>query len=147
MVRRHRPLPGQSEICRRDVLQQERRQSCVVDVRTRKERQIQPRTGGLFPAWAPDGKWIAFSGLNVNGTLDTIHLMHPDGTGIVDLGPMGECATWSPDSSRLMYCSLPGDGNWAFWVMNADGSERSQLTNGVIPMPPATQIWSLPPSR
>jgi hypothetical protein len=27
----------------------------VVNVRTRRERQIQPRTGGLFPAWSPDG--------------------------------------------------------------------------------------------
>jgi WD40-like Beta Propeller Repeat len=26
----------------------------VVDARTRRERQIQPRTGGLFPAWSPD---------------------------------------------------------------------------------------------
>ena len=36
----------------------------VVDTTTLRERQIQPRTGGLFPAWAPNGKRIAFTGLN-----------------------------------------------------------------------------------
>jgi Tol biopolymer transport system component len=102
----------------------------VVDVRTRRERQIQPRTGGLFPAWSPDGRKIAFSGLpRGGGRLDTIHLMNPDGGQLVDLGAPGECATWSPDSSKLMYCSHPGNGNWAVWAMNADGSNRRQLTH------------------
>jgi Tol biopolymer transport system component len=102
----------------------------VVNVRTRRERQIQPRTGGLFPAWSPNGRKIAFSGLpRSGGPFDTIHLMNPDGTHIVDLGPPGECASWSPDSSKLMYCSHPGNGNWAVWVMNTDGSDRRQLTH------------------
>ena len=102
----------------------------VVTVRTRRERQIQPRTGGLFPAWSPDGKKIAFSGLpRRGGALDTIHLMNSDGSSPVDLGAPGECATWSPDSSKIMYCSHHGDGNWAVWVMNADGSNRHQLTH------------------
>jgi Tol biopolymer transport system component len=35
----------------------------VVSIRTRRERQIQPPTGGLFPAWSPNGNKIAFSGL------------------------------------------------------------------------------------
>jgi Tol biopolymer transport system component len=109
----------------------------VVNIRTRRERQIQPRTGGLFPAWSPDGSKIAFSGLaRTGGPLDTIHLMNPDGSGVVDIGPPGECATWSPDSSKLMYCSHPGDGNWAVWVISADGSNRRQLTHPTL-IPPA----------
>jgi Tol biopolymer transport system component len=109
----------------------------VVDVRTRRERQIQPHTGGLFPAWSPDGRRIAFSGVRYEGsTQDTIQLMNPDGSDLVDLGAPGECATWSPDSSRIAYCSHPGDGNWAVWVMDADGGNRRQLTHPRL-IPPA----------
>jgi TolB protein len=109
----------------------------VVNVRTRREHQIQPRTGGLFPAWAPDGRKIAFSGLaSDGGARDTIQLMDPDGSEVVDLGAPGECATWSPDSSKLMYCSHPGDGNWAVWTMDADGGNRRHLTYPTL-APPA----------
>ena len=69
----------------------------IVDVRTRRQRQIQPYTGGLFPAWSPDGQAIAFSGLHAGTRVDTIQLMRPDGGGVVDLGMRGEVATWSPD--------------------------------------------------
>ena len=109
----------------------------VVNVRTRRERQIQPHTGGLFPAWSPDGRRIAFSGVSYEGSpRDTIQLMNPDGSGLVDLGAPGECATWSPDSSRLMYCSHPGDGDWAVWTMDADGTYRRQMTFPKL-IPPA----------
>jgi Tol biopolymer transport system component len=105
----------------------------VVDTHTGREREIQPRTGGLFPAWSPDGRRIAFSGVPRRGaTLDTIHLMKPDGSDVVDLGAPGECATWSPDGSKLAFCSHHGDGNWAIWVINRDGTGLRQLTHPTL---------------
>ena len=109
----------------------------VVSVGSRAERPIQPRTGGLFPAWSPDGGRIAFSGLAADGRpVDTVHLMTPAGGHIVDLGPMGECSAWSPDGSAIAYCSHSGDGNWAVWTVRRDGTNRRQLTHPKL-IPPA----------
>jgi hypothetical protein len=53
-----------------------------------------------------------------------------DGTHLHDTGVVGgECAEWSPDSSRLAYCHHPGDGDFDVWAMNADGSDQRQLTH------------------
>ncbi len=109
----------------------------VVDARTRRQRQIQPRTGGLFPAWSPDGAAIAFSGLRFDGaSVDTIQLMRPDGSGVADLGMPGEVATWSPDGKTIAFASHSGDGNWAVWTMRRDGGDPRQLTHPLL-RPPA----------
>lgn len=34
-----------------------------------------------------------------------------------------------PTAQKIMYCSDTGDGNWAVWLMNADGSNRRKLTH------------------
>jgi Tol biopolymer transport system component len=98
------------------------------------ERQLTPpardrrASGGLFPAWSPRGDVIAFS----NGY--GINLIRSDGTHLKRLGIGGECATWSPNGARIMFCSNSanrgeGDDNWDVWVMNADGSDVHALTD------------------
>ena len=103
------------------------------------ELQIQPRTGGLFPAWAPNGKKIAYTGLKPGG--DGIFLMNPDGSKKQDLhtkSVAAEGAVWSPDSTKIAYGAHDGDGNWAVWIMNADGSGQTQLTHPQLVEPPGT---------
>jgi TolB protein len=109
----------------------------VVDVRTRRERQIQPRTGGLFPAWSPNGRWIAMTALTSTGE-ESIVVKKPDGTLVrtIDLQTQaGECSTWSPDSTKIAFSAHDGDGNWALWTMNADGTDQRQLTHPKLVQP------------
>jgi TolB protein len=98
------------------------------------ERQLTPArgaaAGGLFPAWSPDGRWIAYS----NGA--GINLVCPDGSGRRPLGVAGECSVWSPDGSELMFCSNGinrGEGvdNWDVFVMDADGTHVRRLTSNL----------------
>jgi Tol biopolymer transport system component len=113
----------------------------IVNVDGSGEHQLYPpdanTVGGLFPSWGSNNL-IAFSGLPASGTGETIYTIHPDGTGLNDLGhPEGgiaEIAKWSPDSSKIAFESHQGDGRWEIWVMNADGSDKKQLTfNTKIP--------------
>src|SRR6266545_184447 len=118
------------------------------------ERQLYPPNaqtiGGLFPDWSPDGKWIAFSGLRADGS-ETIYRINPDGSGLTDLGApngSGECAEWSPDATKILVCSQPGNGAWQVWVMDADGSHQKQLTDAPPGRPGGmggsmAAIWSL----
>lgn len=110
----------------------------VVDIATRRERQIQPPFGGLFPAWSPNGKLIALSSLAQRNFADTIFVLDPVGKHLRDLGVPGECATWSPDSREIAYCSHNGDGNWAIWTIDASGGNARQLTHPTPVSPPGS---------
>lgn len=121
----------------------------VVDVANRRVTGIQPPQGGLFPDWSPLGNLILLS--TVDGGLhafddgrhpaDTVHTIRPDGSGLTTLiHRIGECGEWSPDGTRILFCSHPGNGDFETWVMNADGSHARQLTSS--PGKNQGAIWS-----
>lgn len=107
----------------------------IVNIDGSGERQLYPpdadTVGGLFPSWGSNNL-IVFSGLPANETGETLYTIRPDGTTLYDLGhPEGapaEGAVWSPDSSKIAFGSHQGDGRWEIWIMNADGSDKKQLT-------------------
>ena len=78
---------------------------------------------GTEPAWAPDGRHIAFADPFPSGNWD-IYLMAPDGSGVVNLthhpGFDGG-AIWSPDSKHIAFRS-DRSGDMGLFVMNADGA-------------------------
>ena len=88
------------------------------------------------PTWSPDGTRIAF---DLNGD---VHVMNADGTGAVNLtgGSFGTDAgpTWSPDGSKIAFSSTRS-ADYGIYVMDADGSDVTPITNVALDTDPA---WS-----
>ncbi|WP_439676765.1 hypothetical protein [Embleya sp. MST-111070] len=88
-------------------------------------------TNANSPAWSPDGTRIAFT---LSGNIFTVH---PDGTGTTQLttnppGTLAGAPNWSPDSTRIAYNQRAGMGAGQVYVMNADGTGQTNISNDAI---------------
>jgi Tol biopolymer transport system component len=106
----------------------------------------------FYQAWSPDGNKIAFASqgalddsdaLNTNSTFN-IWVAKADGSGaatpltmLTALGALSFQPVWSPDGTKIAFASLrafDGSNNpntnliQNIWVMNADGSQPTPLT-------------------
>jgi len=96
----------------------------------------QDRTG----SWSPDGSKIAFySDRDGNGE---IYVMNADGTGQTRLtynAAYDDGAVWSPDGTKIAFSTdrdggcCPTPQHHEIYVMNADGSGQTNLTNNSEP--------------
>jgi Tol biopolymer transport system component len=81
-------------------------------------------------SWSPDGNKIAI-GLREAHSVYHIALIHPDGTGlttITDGEVIDRYPQYSPDGNKIAFLSNKS-GNWDIWVVNADGTNRTQITD------------------
>jgi hypothetical protein len=85
---------------------------------------------GSYGVWSPDGSRIAFQSFANDGL--QIWVMHPDGTGLLRLGP-GAGPSWSPDGGRIVFA------NGGLKTMRVDGSDVQPLTDDASDGSPA---WS-----
>ena len=90
--------------------------------------QLTQGRGYFYPSWSPDGKQIAFVGLN--GSDDRIFIMNSDGTNLSELTPgtFYGGLSWAPDGSRLAYIRHNEDNYVAVAIIHIDSKEVQLLT-------------------
>ncbi|HEX8118922.1 MAG TPA: hypothetical protein VF521_16710, partial [Pyrinomonadaceae bacterium] len=89
-------------------------------------------------AWSPDGTRLAFVRYDFENQVSSLGTVAADGSGLALLtsvpGELIESYVWSPDGSRFVFRARPYSTNdlniGDVFVMNADGTGRTNLTNG-----------------
>jgi len=116
----------------------ERRHIWIVDARSGKTRQITDHKifDEGFPAWSPDGKWVAFTSNHspdpdLKPEADDLFIMPAAGGDARLLStPFGvkSMPSFSPDGKWIAYYGSEGEGmdykNQGLWIVPTDGSAR-----------------------
>ena len=88
--------------------------------------------------WSPDGNWVLYGEIDAPNAPTWI--ARPDGSDPRQLTGRGApvpgcCATWSPDSTRLLFKrTVPGGSD--LWTMDLSGNLLDQITND-----PGAYVW------
>ena len=90
---------------------------------------------GGYAAWSPDGKRIAFYVYHDGGKTWSIHIINRDGTNKKRLtyvkNKWDSAPSWSPDGKKIAFAREYKDSKGVFqaeiWMMNADGSNQTQI--------------------
>jgi len=105
----------------------------IIDSEGRNERVLASERGDCRPAWSPDSRSVAFVSVRSDGKGD-IWTVGPEGEKLrrvtTDATVYDYHPAWSPDGRQIVFASGPDKKHYKLFVMDADGSNRRQLTVG-----------------
>lgn len=94
-------------------------------------KQLTGSGENYYPKYSPGGKRIAYQ--HHQGIKSSIYIINSDGSNNLMLArDWASGVAWSPDGKKLVYVfanhyyDVPGNGQ--LWIMNANGSQKWQLT-------------------
>jgi Tol biopolymer transport system component len=98
-------------------------------------------TEGVSPSWSPDGNYIVFSRYPYSTSeISILYRIKPDGTDLIQLTKNKlyyVSPSWSPDGRSIIFTDLHD-----IYLMNPDGSNWVNLTNGTFSGYLSQAIWS-----
>ena len=91
-----------------------------------------------YVEWSPDGDWVLYG--EIDAPNSPTWIARPDGSEARQVTGRGSpvrgcCATWSPDSTRLLFKRTVIGGS-DLWTMDLNGNLLDQITND-----PGSYIW------
>ena len=101
--------------------------------------EFHPADNDYNPSWSPDGTKIAFDSPPTASASREIYVMNVDGSSRIRLTYAGSSAgpagsdwsyqpSWSPSGAGIVFTSNRDD-NYQIYVMNADGSGQTNISN------------------
>jgi TolB protein len=90
---------------------------------------------GMFPAWSPDGRQIAFSGFSNDDQWLHLFAMNADGSNVRQVTSGGTndlYPNWTPEGTILFLRATPPNTMSEVFAINPDGSGLVQLTENEL---------------
>jgi dipeptidyl aminopeptidase/acylaminoacyl peptidase len=82
-----------------------------------------------YPHWLPDGTHIAYTSFDDQARVYVVFTMGADGSNPIRFAEDASSPQWSPDGTRIVFVSRRDGGDSEIYVMNADATGQTRLTD------------------